>query len=270
MPSAPSLPWIALTRAPGPELAACELTHVPRRPIDGARAREEHAAYCALLAELGGEVRALARLPEHPDAAFVEDCAVVLDEVAVIPRLGAPSRRGESASVAAALGGLRELVFLEEPTTLDGGDVLVLDDVLLVGQSARTNQAALKRLAHALLPFGYRVKAADVRGALHLKTACTRIGPERLLAHRACVDLHRVQGFEIVDVPSAEPFGANVLAVADTLVVPASCPRTAELLARLGHAVRTVALDELQKAEAGPTCLSLIVTRPGAQGVIRP
>ena len=128
---------IAITRAVSRALEHCELTHRPRRPIDFALARRQHAAYEQALREAGCEVRQLPEQTDQPDSVFVEDTAIVLDEVAVITRPGAPSRLGEVESMAVALEGLREIVRIEPPGTLDGGDVLRLDRVLYVGASAQ-------------------------------------------------------------------------------------------------------------------------------------
>jgi dimethylargininase len=247
----------ALVRPTGPELARCELTHRGRAPIDAARAAEQHAGYVAALRALGAEVHALPRLPEHPDAVFVEDTALVLDDLAVILRPGASSRRGETASVAAALAAYRELVELPAGT-MDGGDLVVLADTVLVGRSSRTDHAGLRALAHLLLPHGMRVKACDVRGVLHLKSACTALDDETLLVHPPAVDLHRATGVRLVAVPPEEPHGANVLRVGDGLIVPASAPRTAVRLAERGYDVRTVDVSELEKAEGAVTCSSLV------------
>src|SRR6478735_6242240 len=115
----------AITRAVSPSMEACELTYLERQPIDVARAREQHRAYEDCLRELGVEVISLAAEPEYPDAVFVEDAAVVLDEVAVMTRMGAASRRGEAESLARVLEKYRPLRRLREPATLDGGDVIV-------------------------------------------------------------------------------------------------------------------------------------------------
>jgi len=256
----------ALVRPTGPELARCELTHLARAPIDVDRALAQHAGYAAALAELGARVHELPALPEHPDAVFVEDTALVLRDVAVILRPGAPSRRGETKTVAGALGAFRELIALEDHTpdaTMDGGDLVVVGDTVLVGRSSRTNHAGLRALAHLLLPHGYRVKACDVRGVLHLKSACTALDDETLLAHPPAVDLHRVaDGVRVLAVPPDEPQGANAARIGETLLIAASAPRTAEALRREGFAVRTVELDELAKAEGAVTCGSLVFEAP--------
>ena len=252
---------VALVRRPGLELERCALSFRRRERIDVARAREQHAAYVARLERLGVEVVTLPRMPRAPDATFVEDAAVVLDELALLARPAQDHRRGEVDSVRAAIEPHRPLLELRAPSTLDGGDVLVCDEVVYVGQSRRTNHAALKTLAHALLDHGYLVKAVEVRGCLHLKTACTYLGEDRVLAHRAWIHMGRMQGLEVVEVHPDEPFGANVLRLGDTVLASASHPRTADTLDRLGHEVELLELDELEKAEAGITCLGLVFPR---------
>lgn len=256
---------VALVRDPGPELDHCALTFVARAPIDVRRARAQHAAYKAALEELGSEVVRLPRLPDCADATFVEDAAVVLDDVAVLPRMGDDRRRAESASLRAALAPHRELIELAAPTTLDGGDVLAIDDVLYIGQSKRTNHAALKAMAHALLAHGYMVKAVEVLGCLHLKTACTSLEDGRVLANPQWINMGRMRGLDVVEVHPDEPFGANVLRLGDVLLASASHPRTNEALERLGYTLRVLEIDELEKAEAGLTCLSVLFEpRPGS------
>lgn len=252
------MPLVAITRTPSPSLVQCELTHVARVPIDFERALEQHAGYCAALRALGVDVITLPACDDLPDATFVEDMAVVLDDVAWITRPGAESRRAECASIAAALAPFRALEHMASPCTLDGGDVLRAGNVLYVGQSTRTNHAALKALAHGVLAHGLRVKAVEVRGALHLKSACTLLGDDVLLAQRDALNLERVRGFEVLDVDPSEPGAANVLRIGEQLLMPREFPRTMERVERAGFAVTPVALSELLKAEAGVTCLSLV------------
>lgn len=247
----------AITRAVSPSMEACELTFLQREPIDVARAREQHRAYEACLAELGVEVISLPAEPEYPDAVFVEDAAIVLDEVAVMTRLGAPSRRGESETLARVLERYRPLRWMGEPATLDGGDVMVAGKTLFVGVTARSNAAGIGQLAAEVEPFGYQVRPVVVRGCLHLKSACSYIG-DAVLVHRAWVDEAPFAGLRLVDVP--EECGANVLAIGQTVLVPAAAPRTAELLCGLGRQVRLLDNSELTKAEGALTCCSLVFT----------
>lgn len=246
-------------RAVGPALARCELTHLERVPIDIGRARAQHRNYAALLETLGCEVVALEPQPDLPDAVFVEDAAVVLDEIAVVTRPGAPSRRGETASVAAALALHRELVRITAPATLDGGDVLHIGTTLYVGATARTNAAGIAQLGAATASFGYRVQPVPVACCLHLKSAVTQIDDDALLCNPEWIDPALFPGLEVIAVDPDEPRGANALRVGAALVCPASSPRTAERLERRGAAVHRVDMSETEKAEGGVTCCSILV-----------
>jgi dimethylargininase len=245
----------AITRAVSPTIAACQLTFREREAIDIALAREQHRAYEMCLAELGVEVISLGAEPDYPDAVFVEDAAIVLDEMAVMTRPGAASRRGESESLARVLERYRSLCWLREPATLDGGDVMLAGKTLFVGVTARSNAAGIGQLAAAVEAFGYRVRPVAVRGCLHLKSACSYIG-DAVLVHRPWVDEAAFAGMRLVDVP--EECGANVLAVGETVLVPAAAPRTAELLRGMGRQVKLLDNSELMKAEGALTCCSLI------------
>ena len=247
----------ALTRWVGPELEACELTHFERAEIDPHAAHVEHVAYLDTLRGLCDEVLELPALSDHPDGCFVEDAAVVLDECVVLTRPGADSRRGEVDALAPHLPSDREILRLEDPCTLDGGDVLVCEDTVYVGWSTRTNHQGLRQLAHLLLPFGYRVKAVEVTGCLHLKSAMTQVAPGIMLANPALANLERVSGVEILEVDAEEPAAANALMIAGSVIYPEEFPRTGARLADRGIDLRTVPTRELQKAEAGVTCRSV-------------
>lgn len=253
---------IALTRAVSPSINACELTFHEQQPIDVARAAEQHHAYEDCLRSLGAEVIRLPDEPDLPDAVFVEDTAVVVDEVAVIPVMGAASRRPETKSVAAALAAYRPLRHLEAPATLDGGDVLRVGRRLFVGLTSRTNQAGIAQLAAHLAPFGYQVEAVEVTGCLHLKSACTTVGNNTLLINRAWIDVAPFAGFDLIDVPASEPGAANVLLIGETLIVPSAFPQTIALLEARGFKVCPVDVSEFQKAEGGVTCKSILFTAP--------
>ena len=245
---------IAMTRDVSPSIAHAELTHLERVPIDYERAHAQHEQYRALLASLGCAVIALPADAAHPDCVFIEDTAVVLEDLAVITRPGAESRRGEIAVVADALAPYRPLVRIEAPATLDGGDVLVLGDRIYVGCSSRTNDEAMRQL-RALT--GREVIRVDVHGALHLKTAGTAVSDDTLLVNREWVDLAPFAGFTFID--AIEPFGANAMRVGNVLIYPAAYTRTRAILEARGFDVRTVDADELAKAEGGVTCCSLLV-----------
>jgi dimethylargininase len=249
---------IALTREVSPSLARCELTHLEREPIDLDRARAQHRAYEDVLRSLGCAVHRLAPEPDMPDAVFVEDAAVVLDELAVVTRPGAASRRAETASVTEALMPHRPLHAIEAPGTLDGGDVLVVGRSVYVGLSTRTNQDGAAQLAAALAPHGYAVRPLAVRSCLHLKTAATAVGPSTVLINPDWVDAGAFEDFERIVVHPDEAWGANALAVGPGLVYADAFPRTRDRLLGRGLDVRALDVSELAKAEGAVTCCSLV------------
>jgi dimethylargininase len=249
----------AITRPVSSSINHCELSFHARQPIDVAKAIAQHKAYQDCLAELGVEIVSLPAEPELPDAVFVEDAAVVVDEVAVIPIMGAPSRRPEARTLIDTLSRYRPIKFLVEPATLDGGDVLRAGRFVFIGLSERTNRKACSQLSDLLGTYGYQVQAVEVRGCLHLKSACSYAGSDTMLVNRSWVDTERLRGFELIDVPDEEPAAANALLVKDVVIIPASFPKTRALLEQRGFRVRMIDLSELQKAEAGVTCSSLMV-----------
>lgn len=251
---------VALTRAVSQTLDHCQLTHQTREPIDVARAESQHAGYESALRTAGAEVVRIPAEPTLPDAVFVEDTAIVLDEIAIMARPGAVSRRPEVASVAAALRQYRKLATLEPPVTLDGGDVLVAGHTIFVGLSSRTNRAAVDRLEELVNPLGYEVRPVGVRGALHLKSAVTLVAPGRVLLNAAWVDRVEFRGLEVCTVDSAEPGGANALLVNGRVIYPSHYPRTAARLESEGLEVIPVEVGELAKAEGGVSCCSLVFT----------
>ena len=251
-------PWIAITREVSPRIAACELTHLVREPIDFQRARTQHRQYETLLEELGCKLVRLPAERDLPDSVFVEDAAVVLDELAVITRPGAESRRSETVSVAAALKPYRKLFHIQPPGTLDGGDVLRIGKALYVGLSKRSNREGVKQLQDILLPFGYAVHGVKLRDCLHLKSAVTQVAEDTLLINPAWTDTAVFQDFRLIDVAPSEPFAANALRIGDTVVYPEAFPETRQRLEKQGIRVRAVDASELAKAEGGVTCCSLV------------
>lgn len=249
----------AIVREVSPSIALCELTHLERQPIDFARAAAQHDEYVRALDSLGCTVFRLPALDQHPDGVFVEDCAVVVDEIAVITRPGADSRLGETSSIAEALRPLRRLAFIESPATLDGGDVLRAGKLIRVGRTARTNDDGIAQLRTLLAPFGYDVGPAELTGCLHLKTAVTPVAADVLLINPAWVDRAQFPGFDYVDVDPAEPFASNALLVGDSVILSSAFPRTRARLEARGIRVVSVDATELAKAEGGVTCCSLLV-----------
>jgi dimethylargininase len=248
----------ALTRQVSPTFASCELTFLDRQPIDVAKAVAQHRDYEICLTELGVEIISLPADPSFPDGVFVEDAAIVLDEVAIITRPGAESRRGETEGIAQALSPFRELRYIREPATLEGGDVVHIGKTLYAGLSRRTNREGVVQLEELLQPFGYRVVPVEVNGCLHLKSGACWAGGDMILANRQWINASVFRDFRIIDVAGDEPSAADVLPVGGALLVPANFVHTCEILRASGLNVRPVDVSELQKAEAGVTCLSLV------------
>lgn len=252
---------IAITRGVSRNIAEGQVTHMERVPLDYETARAQHEQYIALLRELGCEVIELPADDAYPDCVFIEDTAIVLDDVAVITRPGADSRRGEVDVVAAALERLRPLRRIEAPATIDGGDVLVLGERIFVGLSSRTNEEALVQLA----PLTNReVIRVQMNGALHLKTGITRVAESTLLVNREWVDVAPFEGWELIDVDRDEPFGGNAvwLRASDggaVVIYPTAFDKTAAKLEARGIRMKRVDADELAKVEGGVTCCSLLL-----------
>lgn len=254
---------IAITRDVSASLAQCQLSFVARQPIDVERARAQHEAYRQALRTLGCEVIALPALDAMPDAVFVEDVAVVLDDVAVMTRPGAVTRHGEGASVATILGAYRPLRAIAAPGTLDGGDVLRIGRRIFVGQAARSNAEGIAQLAAHVAPSGCTVQAVPTRDCLHLKSAVTQVADDALLIQPRWVDREPFAGFRLIEVDADEEHAANALWIEGAGVIhPASFPRTRQRLQRAGIEVLPVDLSELQKAEGATTCCSIVFRHP--------
>jgi dimethylargininase len=251
---------LAITRPVSRSINDCALSFHARQPIDVAKATAQHKAYQDCLTALGVQVVSLAAEPDLPDAVFVEDPVVVTDEVATISIMGVPSRRSEARSLAIALSRYRPIRQLVGPATLEGGDVICVGRSVFVGLSQRTNREGFGQLRDILRAYDYQVQAVDVGSCLHLKSACSYIGNNSILINRALVDPDQFRGFELISVADEEPAGANALLVRDVVIIPSSFPKTHALLERRGFCVHAIDLSELQKAEAGVTCTSLIFT----------
>jgi dimethylargininase len=233
-------------------------THVGRQAIDYTRALQQHAQYCRLLGRCGIDVRTLEINRELPDCVFIEDTAIVLDEIAILASMGVESRRAEPAGIEVELKKYREVRRIEAPSTVEGGDVLRLGRTLLIGLSSRTNRAGLADLEAIARRHGYEVAPVAVNGCLHLKTACTALPDGTLLVNPAWLDMQAIRGFDAIGIPDGEPWGANTLPIGRKVCVAAEHVQTADLIQTRGFDVESVDLSEFAKAEGGITCLSLL------------
>jgi dimethylargininase len=258
----------AITRAVSPAIVNCELSFISRQSIDLQIARAQHRAYEQLLEELGAHIVSLPAEPELPDSMFVEDPAIVLPELAVIFPLGTASRRREAATLAQAISKFRRLEYVTLPGTLEGGDILSIGRRLFVGLTKRSNAEGVRQFAALLAPFDYEVIGVPVSGCLHLKSAVTYVGRKQgsgsrttfatLLANRDWFNTEAFTGLEWIDIDPTEPHAANALAFHGTVIFPASFPKTRARIEAAGFHVTPLDISELQKAESGLTCSSLI------------
>jgi dimethylargininase len=250
---------LALAHAPSPYMDQGQRTHVERVPIDYSLAVRQHAEYCRELQRLGAAVRILDANRDLPDSVFIEDTAVVLDEVALLASMGTKARRAELPGIEKELRKYREVHILEPPATVEGGDVLRVGRTLFVGLSSRTNAAGVDLLAATVKRYGYEVVPVPVHGCLHLKTACTALPDRTLLVNPDWIDVQALQGFEMLQVPTEEPWGANSISLNGHVLMAANHSQTAELIQARGLPVHQIDLSEFAKAEGGVTCLSILL-----------
>jgi len=260
---------VAIVRPPGDSFVWAESRHPERDRIDPERARAQHAAYCRLLEAAGVEVVELAPDEAHPDACFTQDPAIVLEGRALLGRFGALSRRGEEKAIADVLGPLvRCIDAVQAPATLEGGDLLRVGRRIVMGRSRRTNDAGIEALRCFAEPLGWEVCTAEVPSwALHLQTAATGVGDRVVLGPQEVVTQPAFEGLDRVVVPDDDR-GAGNVAVIDRarlgkrsfVIAAGSHPVHRELEAR-GFEVHAAALDEFERADGSPTCLSLLVAR---------
>ncbi|MEO1258089.1 MAG: dimethylargininase [Bacteroidota bacterium] len=248
----------AITRSISPKMADCELTHLDRSPIDIAVAQQQHATYEKALQHLGCKIIRADAAPDLPDSVFVEDCCVVLDEIAIITNPGATSRKPEIVGVKKALQSFRPLMQISEPGMLDGGDVLVIGKEIWVGLSSRSNETGVEQLRTFAAPHGYSVKGVSVNGCLHLKSAVTQVGERTVLLNPDWIDRTVFTDFEIIETHPEEPGAANALLVNERVIFPVDFPRTALRLTEAGVELFFVDNSEVIKAEGGVTCCSVI------------
>lgn len=219
----------------------------------------QHRAYVDALSGAGLEVEALEPLEDYPDAQFVEDVAVLVPEVFVITRPGAPSRRGEVAHIEAALGAHNELARIEAPGTLDGGDVLVMGRRCFIGQSQRSNIMGINQLESILEPYSYLCTRIPVAAGLHLKSSVNAIAEDAIVVTADFARLAAFAALQQLVVPTSETYAANVLRVNDRLLVPAGYPETLQRLEdlRLDAEIVPLEMTEARRMDGGLTCLSL-------------
>lgn len=253
---------VAVTRELTAAIGNCELTFLHRSAIDFGLAQQQHRDYQSALSSLGCEVVVVPAPPGLADSVFIEDTALVLDDIAVMLRPGVASRQPEVAGVAEVLQQYKPLKAIEPPGTIDGGDLLRVGNRIFAGLSTRSNQSGIQQLRDIVSDFGMTVETVETTKCLHLKSAVSEVAPGTLLINTDWISSLAFKDFEMIPVDKEETHAANALRIGKNLIYPSSFPRTMDVLVNRGIDVVPVDLTELQKAEGAVTCCSLIFSAP--------
>ncbi len=248
--------FTALVRKPGPKFSQALSEHPQKNSIHLATALRQHERYVAALKEAGGEVVRLPPQDHLPDATFVEDTAVVLDDKILLCPMKKSSRREEVQSIAPALKMYRRCVTLDSPATLDGGDVMNTPDTIFVGISKRTNLAAAAALSKLT---SKKIIPVAVTKGLHLKSAATFLADNFLIIDPARIDVANLRHFDCIEVAASESYSANCLVLGNAVLMPAGFPNVGEKIRARGFKTVELEMSEFEKADGSVTCLSLIL-----------
>lgn len=221
---------------------------------------EQHNQYLSTLVDIGLEVTLLDALEEFADSYFTEDVAIVTPEVAVITRPGAMQRRRETEYIENSVAKFRDLERIQNPGTLDGGDVLVVNKHCIIGLSDRTNHDGAIQLSAILAGYGYHTDIVTVPEALHFKSSVNFVDEHSLLVTQSCYSMDCLAQYRKLVVPEGEEYAANVVWINDIVLMPEGYPGTRRLLEENGYKVREMPVSEISKMDGGLTCLSLRLT----------
>ncbi len=229
-----------------------------KEKIDVALAKTQHRQYCEALQRLGLKLIWVKSDNSLPDSCFVEDAAVILGEKAVVCNIKVKSRAKEVVEVARVLESLKTVCYIKPPATIDGGDVLKIENRVFVGLTRRTNMHAVHQLKDIVCEDGFEVVSVKVRNVLHLKSACTYLGENHVLLAEGCFDTNVLKGYSRVVVPRGEKYAADCLAVNGAVLIAKGNPKTKMLIEREGFAVKELDMSEFRKGDGALTCLSIL------------
>ena len=248
-------PRRAIVREPGNNYTDCISSHPQRHTIDVALARQQHALYCKTLEDLGLEIIRLPRDDERPDSCFVEDNAVVFGKKALICLMAKESRRGEEAEVETILGQYVKTNRAIPPATIEGGDVIQLEDRLICGLTQRTNQSGAQQMRDWFETWVDTVSDASI---VHLKSYVNYLGEDRVIATAKYARNSLFEGFDVIVVRDEDWYSTNNLAIGDTVITPNGFPKTEAMLTSAGLRVIPLDMTEFPKCEGALTCLSIL------------
>lgn len=245
----------AIVRRPGKNFADGITTSNLGKPIFE-KALDQHKAYCEALTKCGLEVIVLEVDERYPDGCFVEDTAVVTNEVAIITRPGNPARLGEEITIKEVLKRYKAIETIDAPGNLDGGDILRVENHFYIGLTDRTNKEGAKQLSAHLQKHGYTSSTVDVKDILHLKTGIAYLGNNNFIALDQLSNI--INGSNTIILDPNESYSANCLRVNDYLLIPKGFPNSKDQIAKLGYNIIEIEMSEFRKMDGGLTCLSLL------------
>lgn len=245
----------AIVRRPGKNFADGITTSNLGKPIFE-KALDQHKAYCEALTKCGLEVIVLEADERYPDGCFVEDTAVVTNEVAIITRPGNPARLGEEITIKEVLKQYKAIETIDAPGNLDGGDILRVENHFYIGLTDRTNKEGAKQLSAHLQKHGYTSSTVDVKDILHLKTSIAYLGNNNFIALDQLSNI--INGSNTIILDPNESYSANCLRVNDYLLIPKGFPNSKDQIAKLGYNIIEIEMSEFRKMDGGLTCLSLL------------
>ncbi len=260
-PAANKCKFTAVVGSVSRNINQCELTYRQREHIDYFKARAQLNEYSQALRTLNVDVIEAEAVDCYPDCCFVQDTAVVLDEICVIASMGASSRVGEVRSMETVLSRFRRIRRIMPPATLDGGDVIQLGRQIFVGASRRTNARGITRFKELVEPYGYKLTPVDVNGGLHLTTGCGIVNDETVIVNPRWLDADAFKGLRRLQVAEDEPWAANTIRVESTVCVEQHAPKTLDQIQPYISNVLTLDISEFRKAEGSLSCLSLIFNK---------
>ena len=250
----------AIVKRPAVSFALGETTAELGEP-DFDEALRQHQAYCEALESCGLELVRLAPDDKYPDSTFVEDTALLTARGAVLTRPGAESRRGEIQLMAPVVREYFDNVYsIEEPGTVDAGDVCEAGEHFFIGVSQRTNEHGARQLAGVLDSFGYSASLIDIRGLsniLHLKSGMAYLSGKRLVVIEALRNVPEFSGYDLICLNSTEEYAANCLSLNGRILIASGFPGVKRELELLGYPTISLDMSEFQKMDGGLSCLSL-------------
>ncbi|MGB9713526.1 MAG: dimethylarginine dimethylaminohydrolase family protein [Candidatus Bathyarchaeales archaeon] len=226
--------------------------------IDVALAKKQHAKYCKALEELGLKLIWVKGDDSLPDSCFVEDTAIIIGEKAIICNMKVKSRAREVIEVAKVLEKLKGTHYIKPPATIDGGDMLKIENKIFVGLSGRTNLQAVQQLRKILNGCDVETVPVKIQNVLHLKSACTYLGDNHVILSMGHFDADMLRNYEKIVVPRGEEYAADCLAVNGTILMAKGYPKTKKMIEEAGFSVKELEMSEFRKGEGALTCLSII------------